>query len=414
MTKSKILVAQLGARKHYQEPLLFHQWGVLDSLYTDFYSGHSKFATLIRYSKIYNRLPQFIKKGLERYKVGLENAKILHFPKFGYQYAKALRKVSPQQASQVYAWAGQEFCQKILNSGLGSANTIYGFNSASLELFEHAKSLGIRCILDQTLAERSLVYQLLLEEEQRWSEWSRSPFTVGAADLELLHREQREQDLADRIICGSTFVKDSLVSRGISAEKISVVSLGQCPDIPIPQHKPEDKTPQQRGDGLRILFAGAVGLRKGIPYLMEALRQLQGNIPFTCKVVGSLQIKTQRVAEYSDVCDFVGIVPRSQMVSFYNWADVFVLPSICEGSAMVTYEALSWGLPIITTTNSGSVVRDGIDGFIIPVRDAKAIASKLIYLWQGEHQQRSVPTDTRLYLQQTFSNSEQILLNSIS
>ena len=413
MIKTKILVAQLGARKHYQEPLLFHQWGILDRLYTDFYSGHSKFATLLRYAKIHDRLPQFVKKGLERYKLGLETAKILHFPKFGYQYAKALRKVSPQQASQVYVWAGQEFCRKILNSGLGNTDTIYGFNSASLELFKHAKNLGIRCILDQTLAERSLVYSLLLEEEQRWSEWSRSPFTVGTADLELLDREQREQELANRIICGSTFVKDSLISRGISPEKISVVSLGQCPNVSLPQHQPEYETPQQRGDGLRILFAGAVGLRKGIPYLMEALRKLQGNIPFTCKVVGSLQIKPQRVAEYSDVCDFVGIVPRSQMASFYHWADVFILPSLCEGSAMVTYEALSWGLPIITTMNSGSIVRDGIDGFIVPARDAEAIASKLIYLWQAERQQKFAPTDTSLYLQQTFRDSEQTLLHSV-
>jgi len=61
----------------------------------------------------------------------------------------------------------------------------------------------------------------------------------------------------------------------------------------------------------------------------------------------------------------------------YSWADVFLLPSLCEGSATVCYEALAAGLPVITTPNAGSVVRDGVDGFIVPIRDAEAIAEKL-------------------------------------
>lgn len=197
-----------------------------------------------------------------------------------------------------------------------------------------------------------------------------------------MHREQREQDLADQIICGSNFVKDSLIARGVDANKISVVALGRLKDEKPIQYQPVTKTPKERGDGLRILFVGSVGLRKGIPYLLKALRQIKGKIPFTCRVVGSLQIKPQRVAEYSDVCDFMGRVPRSQITDIYTWADVFVLPSICEGSAMVTYESLSSGLPIITTYNSGSVVRDGNDGFIVPLKDIEEIADKLLKIYE--------------------------------
>jgi glycosyltransferase involved in cell wall biosynthesis len=70
-------------------------------------------------------------------------------------------------------------------------------------------------------------------------------------------------------------------------------------------------------------------------------------------------------------------VTRQEVRRHYQWADVFVFPSLCEGSAMVTYEALAAGLPVITTPNAGSVVRDGVDGFIVPIRDAEAIAAKL-------------------------------------
>ncbi len=382
MSKPRVLVAQMGARRHYQQPILFHQLGILDSLYTDFYSGHSRVAQFIRHPRIYNHLPNLLKNGLDRYAPALKNARIIHFPRFGYQYAQTLRKASHQKTSSIFLWAAKEFCNRIIQKGLGEANVVYGFNGASLELFEYAKAQGVRCILDQTLAERSLVHQLLLEEEQYWPEWSLSPFTVNEADLELAQREQREQDLADHIICGSNFVKHSLIARGVAANKISVVALGRRKEGQLLDPNLDRKTPQDRGDGLRILFAGGVGLRKGIPYLLEALRYLKGKIPFTCKVVGSLEIKPQRVAEYNDICNFLGRVPRSQMADLYAWADVFLLPSICEGSAMVTYEALSWGLPVITTHNAGSIVRDTVDGWLVPIRDSEAIAKKLLIIFE--------------------------------
>jgi glycosyltransferase involved in cell wall biosynthesis len=62
------------------------------------------------------------------------------------------------------------------------------------------------------------------------------------------------------------------------------------------------------------------------------------------------------------------------------WADVFLLPSICEGSALAIHEALAAGLPVVTTPNSGSVVRDGVDGYVVPVRDVDAIVDRLTRL----------------------------------
>lgn len=413
MSIAKVLVAQIGARKHYQEPIFFHNSAMLDSLYTDFYLGHSGLARLLQNSKLYSNLPNILKKGLDRYDPALEKARIIQFPRLAYQYAQSLRQASPQRISQINIQIGKEFCHRIIKHGLGNANIVYGFNGASLELFEYAKSHGIRCILDQTLAERAFFHQLLLQEEQSWSEWSILPFTVNEADLELVQREQQEQELADHIICGSSFVKDSLIARGINSKKISVVALGRCKHNQLLQRNYDHRTPQERGDGLRILFAGAVGLRKGIPYLLEALRQIKGEIPFTCKVVGSLAIKPQRIAEYGDVCEFMGLLPRSQMADLYAWADVFVFPSICEGSAMVTYEALSWGLPVITTLNSGSIVRNEIDGFIIPIKDIEEIATKLIIYFKDKSKyERSI--DDSDYLDNSYKESQNKLRELVS
>lgn len=411
MSNSRVLVAQLGARRHYQQPILFNQWGILERFYTDFYSGNNEVTQLLKLPQIYNHLPNILKKGLDRYDPALEKARIIHFPKLAYQWTKAMGNSSLANRSSIKIWGYKEFCKKIINTDITDIDVIYGFNGASLELFEYAKARGIRCVLDQTLAERSMVHQLLLKEEKFWPEWSLSPFTVSDADLELMEREQREQDLADQIICGSSFVKDSLVARGVRADKISVITLGRQKDGKLNQINPKRQTPQQRKDGLRILFAGSVGLRKGIPYLLEALRKLQGKIPFACKVAGSLEIRPERVTEYQDLCEFMGRVPRSQMAELYAWADVFVIPSICEGSAMVTYEALNWRLPIITTYNSGSIVRDGTDGLIVPIRNIEAIANCLLNIFK-EKIKLNINSDTSNYISQVYSNSERILIQS--
>ena len=76
--------------------------------------------------------------------------------------------------------------------------------------------------------------------------------------------------------------------------------------------------------------------------------------------------------EWRDGCSF-----DAGLLDAAGTTDVLVLPTLCEGSATVTYEALASGVPVITTENSGSVVREGIDGFVVPIRDAVSLAEKI-------------------------------------
>ena len=95
------------------------------------------------------------------------------------------------------------------------------------------------------------------------------------------------------------------------------------------------------------------------------------------KLIGPVAIDRDCLARYDRWCELVGPVPRSLMSELYDWADTLVLPSICEGSATVTYEAMARGIPVITTPNSGSLIRDGVEGFIVPIRDHSAIQKKI-------------------------------------
>lgn len=78
----------------------------------------------------------------------------------------------------------------------------------------------------------------------------------------------------------------------------------------------------------------------------------------------------------------VGHVPKLELAGDYNESSVFVLPSLADSYGLVTLEAMACGLPVVVTENSGSkeAVRDGVDGFVVPIRDIKALKEKLLLL----------------------------------
>ena len=85
---------------------------------------------------------------------------------------------------------------------------------------------------------------------------------------------------------------------------------------------------------------------------------------------------------YAGTCRWLPNVPNDEIHSHFQRSHVFVLPSLAEGSALVSYEAMASGLPVITTANAGAIARDGIEGFILPLRDVKGIQEKLVLLYQ--------------------------------
>lgn len=125
----------------------------------------------------------------------------------------------------------------------------------------------------------------------------------------------------------------------------------------------------------RILFVGAAGLRKGIHRLGQAA-QLLGNELYTYHVAGGAD-ETVRRPPLTSPLTFLRRIPQLDVAHEYEVADVFVLPSLVEGLAEVTYEELTAGVPVVTTREAGSVVRDGIEGFIVPASDPEAFANRV-------------------------------------
>jgi glycosyltransferase involved in cell wall biosynthesis len=224
--------------------------------------------------------------------------------------------------------------------------------------------------LDQFIAPWKITAQILKEEQERWPGWELPSFWA-APSHDFLEVEEQEQHLADGIICPSEFVAQGLKSLNIPAQKIFQVPYGlegerfSC-----------DRRPWHGQRPLHLLFLGGVNLRKGLPYLYQALKRLN-TTRIISRLVGPVAIQEPHRSLLSKQAEITGLVPRTEVQRHYAWADVFVFPSLCEGSAMVTYEALAAGLPVITTPNTGSVVRDGREGFVVPIRNPEALAARI-------------------------------------
>ncbi len=312
--------------------------------------------------------PARLRRLLGRIPEGVPPGKITAFTSFGWEYAR--RRAAARDSSEMTAahlWAGKRFCELAIRSGLGKAAGVYTFNSAGLELLRHARENGKLCVIEQTIAPRDMQGRLLVEERERWPGWENPP-SEGASLREFVEREKAEWEAADVIVCGSEFVRKGIAACGGPADRCVVVPYGiECSRF---------QRERRAHDGpLRVLTVGAVGLRKGSPYVLEAARRLNGRAAFS--MVGSIGALPEAERELRGSVELVGPVPRSEVGKHYAWADVFLLPSLCEGSATVTYEALAAGLPVICTPNTGSIVEHGVDGFIVPVRDPWAIVEEL-------------------------------------
>lgn len=360
------IVAQLGARTHYSVPNVLHEAGLLERFYTDIYADYG-LLPLLRHWPVQLR-PSSMRRLLGRVAARLPRERVVSYPMFGLMYY-ARRSVAADRGAlgRVHLWAGAEFGGRVVRDGFGEAHAVYTFNSAALEILRNARERGIVSVVEQTSAPRMVERELLAEQAARFPGWELQDEVAVEAD-ETARREIEEWALADVILCGSHFVRNGVARCGGPVERCVVVPYGvDC--------KVAAEGAELRNGPLRVLTVGHVCLQKGAPYAMEVAKMLRGTAEF--RWVGQVKLTPRARKQMAEDVQLTGMVPRTEMAAQYEWADVFFLPSVCEGSAIVTYEALCCGLPVVTTAHAGSVVLDGVDGFIVPVGDTASMTARL-------------------------------------
>jgi glycosyltransferase involved in cell wall biosynthesis len=270
-------------------------------------------------------------------------------------------------------------------------DAVYAYEDGALAQFEAAKELGLRCAYDLPIAYWSTGRRLMAEEAERLPNWAATLGSGVAASAEKLERKRRELELAEIVVVPSQFVADSLPP-SCRSKRVVVAQFGSPRSGPA-----EDPSTQLRADGerrpLRVLFAGLMGQRKGLGDLFAAMRLLKRS-DVELVVLGSLAAPMEFYRSELSNFTFEPGRPHDQVLNLMRTCDVLALPSIVEGRALVMQEAMSQGLPIIITPNTGGadLIEEGKTGFLVPIRNPAAIAGKIA--WLADHRE-AIPEMSR-------------------
>lgn len=343
--RSRVLVVQIGARRRYAVPRGLAAIGSLHVLFTDACASTSPWSVLDR------ALPEIVRPAtlsavLNRKIAGVESTRVkgnLRF--FLATKVGPLRRRPDEPGSTYWARQNEAFGSAVAASDWGGADSVYAYNGAALEVFERARRTNMRCILDQTAAPWRFNSELLDKELKRWPDWESAPSDLDS-DGAMIAREEAEWKLADRIICGSQFVVEAVRAVGGPVHKCAVV------EYPVPEVDVVTvNTREASHRALRVLFLGTLQLRKGIQYFWEAAGRLDASCEFRAVGPSNLTKAAQELVQSR--IDWRPNVARTDVWEHYRWADVFVLPTLSEGSANACWEALACGTSVATTQASG-------------------------------------------------------------
>ena len=361
----RICVCQMGARMHYGVARACEQRGSLAHLYTDI-AATGRLSRALRAIPTAVR-PSVLSRFLGRLPPEVPESRITAFTKLGLQnYWRLARAKNGSDQTGVHLLFARRLCVLAHRTGFKGASHLYAFSGAGYEFLKAGKDAGLRTILEQPAMPKEVQDSLLAPEYEEYVDWENAT-ALDHHHHEFLERQWAEWKLADTIIAPSHCVLRALEVAGAPVERCAVVPYGVDSSFVV-NHQPHSGP-------LRVLTVAALRLLKGPQYTMIAAKMLKGTVEV--RLVGASSLYPLAHRELSAHMHLIGQVPRSEIRKHYEWADVFLLPSLCEGMATVLIEALSAGLPIVTTANAGLAVRDGVDGFLVPIRDPDAIAAKL-------------------------------------
>jgi len=250
-----------------------------------------------------------------------------------------------------------------------SLRAVYAYEDGALHQFRKARQKGIHCIYDLPIGYWRAGRTLLTEEGELQPAWKGT--LNGLADShEKLDRKDEEIALADTILVASNYTRSTLELFPGEKKKTVVITYGT------PRPNPTVREATDKRKPLRVIYVGSLTQRKGISYLFAAVEGLGSSVALT--VIG-------RKVGNSEALD--------KACSTHRWIESLLF----EGFGLVIGEALSQGVPVITTPNTGGpdILRDGQDGFIVPIRDAEAIAARLLELHQDRELLRQMSESAR-------------------
>ncbi|AHF92575.1 glycosyl transferase family 1 [Opitutaceae bacterium TAV5] len=294
--------------------------------------------------------------------------------------------------------------------GRGGFRAVYAYEDGARSSFMEARRRGLLTLYDLPIGHWRAARALLLEEAAREPEWA-ATLTGNRDSAAKTERKDAELALADVVFVASSYTRRTLDEAADFRGAVLVVPYGApaLASVPSSLPLPPAKT-------LRVLFVGSLGQRKGLSYLFAACRRVRSAVTLT--VIG------RKPAEPCAALDrelrsvrWIPSCPHPQVLAEMAAHDVFVFPSLFEGFGLVLLEALAAGLPVITTPHTAGpdLIRDGVEGFIVPIRDSSAIAERLELLHREPERRAGMSRSARLRAREySWENYEQTLASCVA
>ena len=215
---------------------------------------------------------------------------------------------------------------------------------------------------------------------------------------------------AAAVHCVSAAIRDEAMQYGLDPAKAVIIRPAVDPDV----FRPADGK-NEDGGLLRLITTGSLIWRKGYEYALVAVRQLvDRGVPVRFDIIGSGPENQRLLYTIRDLAldEYVflhGRLSPADVVARLQAADVFLLASLSEGISNAVLEGMACGLPVVTTAVSGmaEAVDDGVEGFVVPSRDAAAMAEALSALWLDPELRRRMGAAGRIRVQRDFRLSDQ-------
>jgi glycosyltransferase involved in cell wall biosynthesis len=184
----------------------------------------------------------------------------------------------------------------------------------------------------------------------------------------------------DYLIAFSEFAAKTYIEKGIPANRVFVAYQ----DIDVKRFLSQNRS-QNADKKFKVLFVSHISPLKGLHYLLEAWQKLELKEAELIIVGGYSEIPTPLKKRYEEIIKkdpnikWIGFTKNPEL--YYSSASIFVMPSLTEGNPRVVLEAMASGLPVITTENAKSLVEDGKNGFVVPIRNVEAIKEKIEFFY---------------------------------
>jgi len=284
-----------------------------------------------------------------------------------------------------YSWVKDNLFDALSRKYIPTCDIYHVWGNYGLISMPFARQRGARVVIERGSTHPWFQDAILREEYERFG------IVAERAHPQIIEKGLQEIEQADRVIIPSEFVRRTFVEQGVPEAKLAVIPYG----FNAAHFHKEEK----RDDVFRVLFVGNISVQKGVHYLLEAWERLalpKAELVFIGTVESELQPLLER---HASRIVLRGHVKHEDLYREYSQASVFVLPSLQEGSALVTYEAMACGLPLVVTENTGSIARHGEHGLVLPIRSADAIADALLRFYENEEERVAMGERARAYVQ---------------